>query len=694
MGIQERQFPQSPEKSGFAIEKYVVDVESYEGNSQRILGFRRIKKAISDLSLVRTIEPLIILPAAYEDFLDNPRREHIEAISANVWSRLDGTNNPLIVRRLFPNSEGVSQDGPRSGNILSQEALALEIINFFCFYNNNHYEEKDIACEFMVHKVIDAGNPPKLARPYLPFPGGDAIPLLNNKFQIRATFGADESVAECPADVWEVLLADDGSVEITQSKREQKTRSHLPAPVKYKPFRIPRRFQRTPAVNNIEILSLAYACKNMLEMFGSYRLEFDGTRVGGQDYLYIIESAPSIKPKHSKEALEYYAKERVKPINIIRSTKDISKLGEKGFSLVHIPKADLQRGGSRDYMSDISTLAKENGFHLMALVGGNVATEHAIRMLYQNSHDVIFCEDAEFDEKELIRAYPDNGEVLWEKENPVVSQGQLRGKNVQQIGGKARGHHKLIENGFETTPFFVIESSLFRRIIKESDAFELFKALDDATLEEIGEITSKIQEKIRGYKGIPIELILAEADKLNAVNFSVRSSANCEDGKYAFAGKFGTALDKKRGDFNEAILEVLASCVSESAVNAVKAVKLKPSELKMAVIIQEMVESQKAGTIFTKDLTEDDRNIMRIEAVVGQGESLVSGKATVHHSIKYDKLTKKVIKSDGNILLDTQIQRLIELGLDVEKKLAEGPQDIEWALDESGKIYLMQTRPL
>lgn len=693
MGIQERQFPLSPEGEEFAAEKYVVDVESYEGNSQRILGFRRIKKAISGLSLIRTIEPLIILPAAYEDFLDNPQREHIEAISANVWSRLEGTNNPLIVRRLFPNSEGVSQDGPRSGNILSQEALASEIINFFEYYNK-HYEGSDIACEFMVHKIIDAGNPPKLESPYLPFPGGDVIPLLNNKFQIRATFGADESVQNLLADVWEATLADDGSVEIVRTEKALKEQSYVPDTGLYRTIEIPNEYQKVPALNNIEVLSLAYACKNMREIFNPYRLEFDGTRVRGQDYLYIIESAPFVKPKHSKEALEYFAKERVNPINIIRSMKDIGTLSGENFPLIYIPKTDLQRGESRDYLQDLPAIAKERGFHLMAMIGGNVATEHAVRMLYQNGHDVIFCEDAEFDEKELIRAYSDNGEVMWEKENSVVSHEQLRGKNVQQIGGKARGHHKLIENGFETTPFFVIESSLFRRIIKESDAFELFKALDDAPPEEIGEITSKIQEKIRGYKGIPIELILAEADKLNAVNFSVRSSANCEDGKHAFAGTFETKLNNKRKDFNEAILEVLALCVSKSAITAVRAVKLKPSELKMAVIIQEMVESQKAGTIFTKDRIKDDPNILIIEAVAGQGEKLVSGQAEVHHSIEYDKLAKKVIKNDGNILLDSQMQRLIELGLDVEMKLAEGPQDIEWALDESGKIYLLQTRPL
>lgn len=693
MGFDERLYPHIPEQKEFSAEKYVADVDSYEGNSQRILGFKRIKEAISGLSLVRTIEPLIILPAAYEDFSSNPKVEHVEAISAHIWSALDGANNPLIVRRLFPNSEGVDQEGPRSGNVLSQDVLTSEVIKFFDYYNK-HYEESDVVCEFMVHRIVDAGNPPKIESPFLPFPGGDVIPLGNNKFQIRATFGADESIQDVPADIWEVLLTDDGSVEIIQTEKARKTKSYVPDTGSYRTIEIPDGYQNVSALNNIEVLSLAYACKNMLEIFGPYRLEFDGTHVGGQDYLFIIESAPFITPQNSKEAVEHFADERTKSVIIVNSRKEIEKLGSDNFPIVHIPKVKLQRGEERDYLRDLSIIAKEKNLHLLALVGGNIATEHAVRMFHQNGHDVIFCEKAEFFDGEPVRVYSEGGIIYWEKENPIISQESLLEKDTEQIGGKALGLQKLIEHGFETSPFFVIESSLFRRIIKESGCLPLLKELDNAPIESLGQHTSNIQQKILECGQLPTDIILAAADKLDESSFAVRSSANCEDGRKSFAGMFETKKKVPRTHLCEAILKVLASCVSESAVRAARVVGLKPSDMRMAVIIQQMVDSQKSGTIFTKDHLADDRDIMRIEAVEGQGESLVSGEATVHHGIKYDKLTKKVIESDGNILLDFQIQRLVELGLEVETKLAEGPQDIEWALNESGKIYLLQTRPL
>jgi len=693
MGSEERRFPLLPEQEEFSAEKYVADVDSYEGNSQRIFGFRRIKTVISGLSHIKTIDPLIILPSVYRDFIDDPQNGHVEAISAHIWSTLDGENNPLIVRRLFSDPEGVVQEGPRSGNVLSQGVLTSEIINFFEYYKK-HYEGSDITSEIMVHKIIDAGNPPKLESPYLPFPGGDVVPWGNNKFQIRATFGADESIQDVPADVWEATLSDDGSVEIMQTEKALKSQSYVPDTGSYRTIEIPDEYQKISALNNIEVLSLAYACKNMLEMFGPYRLEFDGTRVRDQDYLFIIESAPFITPQNSKEAVEHFAVERTKPVIIVNSREEIEKLGRDNFPIVHIPKVKLQRGEERGYLRDLSIIAKEKNLHLLVLVGGNIATEHAVRMFHQNGHDVIFCEKAEFFDGEPVRVYSENGSIFWEKEDPIDSQEYLSGRTSERIGGKAFGFQKLFEHGFDTSPFFVIESSLYRRIIKESGCLPLLKELDTAPIESLGQLTSNIQQKILECGQLPTDLISAAADKLDGSSFAVRSSANCEDGRKSFAGMFKTDLKVPRDYLCETILKVLASCVSESAVRAARVVDLKPSDMRMAVIIQQMVKSQKGGTIFTKDHMADDRDILRIEAVPGQGESLVSGEAMVHHSIKYDKLAKKVIESDGNILLGFQIQRLAELGLDVETKLAEGPQDIEWAMDESGKIYILQARPL
>jgi len=238
MGSEERRFPLLPEQAEFSAEKYVADVDSYEGNSQRIFGFRRIKTVISGLSHIKTIDPLIILPSVYRDFIDDPQNGHVEAISAHIWSTLDGENNPLIVRRLFSDPEGVVQEGPRSGNVLSQGVLTSEIINFFEYYKK-HYEGSDITSEIMVHKIIDAGNPPKLESPYLPFPGGDVVPWGNNKFQIRATFGADESIQDVPADVWEATLSDDGSVEIMQTEKALKSQSYVPDTGSYRTIEIP-----------------------------------------------------------------------------------------------------------------------------------------------------------------------------------------------------------------------------------------------------------------------------------------------------------------------------------------------------------------------------------------------------------------------------------------------------------------------
>ncbi len=181
----------------------VTDTISYTGRSERIKGLRTIKGAIKDIPGIQTIDPIILLKEVYREYEDHGISDKLKASVQFTWQSLEGDSYPLIVRRLFPDEKGEAQSGPRSGNVTSSDELLIEVEKFYKYYDQ-HYLGKDVLPEIMIHRVIDAGNPPKQESPFLPHSGGDVVCLGDNKFQVRATFGADESVQGFPADAWEV----------------------------------------------------------------------------------------------------------------------------------------------------------------------------------------------------------------------------------------------------------------------------------------------------------------------------------------------------------------------------------------------------------------------------------------------------------------------------------------------------------
>lgn len=179
------------------------------------------------------------------------------------------------------------------------------------------------------------------------------------------------------------------------------------------------------------------------------------------------------------------------------------------------------------------------------------------------------------------------------------------------------------------------------------------------------------------------------------IKYAVRSSANCEDGITAsFAGQFTSYLSLTKNQ----VIPAIKKCWQSATTKAVKQYclyqNIDPSVIKMAVIIQEMVEADKGGVMFTRDIFNDQDNLI-IEAVAGLGEQVVSG--TVN-SDKYvvNKSNGTVIKSVLNdsepILTKSEINDLAKLGLKIEK-LFGSTQDIEWAIHQN-KLFVLQSRPI
>jgi pyruvate, water dikinase len=141
-------------------------------------------------------------------------------------------------------------------------------------------------------------------------------------------------------------------------------------------------------------------------------------------------------------------------------------------------------------------------------------------------------------------------------------------------------------------------------------------------------------------------------------------------------------------------------------------------DIRMGVVVQKMVDARAAGVAMTLNPSNGDRSVIAIESSFGLGESVVGGTVTPD-SFLVDKVMLEIVKSEisaktlelvrdpsgrGVLELPVASDRCTQPSLTTDQvkavaalaKRAEqhygSPQDVEWAIDETG-VVLLQSRP-
>jgi rifampicin phosphotransferase len=157
--------------------------------------------------------------------------------------------------------------------------------------------------------------------------------------------------------------------------------------------------------------------------------------------------------------------------------------------------------------------------------------------------------------------------------------------------------------------------------------------------------------------------------------YAVRSSATAEDSATAsFAGQHDSFLDVAAGDVVEHVARVWASLGSDRAVAYREHEGVE--DARMAVVVQRMVRAEASGVLFTADPLTGNRKHMKIEAVRGLGDALVSGEA----------------QPEADVLTPDQVLQLEAIGHRIAEHFGR-PMDIEWCLDAAG-FAVVQARPI
>lgn len=337
--------------------------------------------------------------------------------------------------------------------------------------------------------------------------------------------------------------------------------------------------------------------------------------------------------------------------------------------------------------------------------------------------------------------------------NTVLDFQEIKKEDVMTAGGKGANLGEMTAAGIAVPGGFVVTADAYKAFIKENHLEEMFRK----ELTEAGKDEAKLLDAAKKFRHaisegkLPEEVEKAVREKYaqlgEQARVAVRSSATAEDLPDAsFAGQQETYLNVRGA---EAVLTQIRNCYASLWGN--RAVCYRSNQgydqlsVALAVVIQKMVESEKAGVLFTVNPINRNPDEMQINASYGLGESVVSGKVTADSylcdkqgkvkscqignketQIIYadtqgtaatanaqctpdDVITSDAQKTTGDTaatkevavsekmqkarcLNDEEIAVLCAEALRIEKHYG-CPMDIEWAI-AGGSVYILQARAI
>lgn len=309
--------------------------------------------------------------------------------------------------------------------------------------------------------------------------------------------------------------------------------------------------------------------------------------------------------------------------------------------------------------------------------------------------------------------------ILWLEE--------IRKEDIISVGGKGASLGEMASIGLPVPKAFVVTAQAFRRFLVETGIeqtiFASYQNLDVENSEDLEKAANGAKEMVmKATMPAAIRDDIKKAYKKMATKdliVAVRSSATAEDLPDAsFAGQQETYLNI-RGE--AALLESVQKCWA--SLYGARAIYYRAKQgfddhtVNIAVVVQELVHSEKAGVMFTSHpITGEPRSI--IEGSWGLGEAVVSGTVSPDNYV-FDQRTEKLMdtfiankkveiladgengtkvvdvvgaRQDEQVLSDAEVAKLAMYG-----KIAEDhygiPQDVEWGI-VGQTFYILQSRPI
>ncbi len=293
------------------------------------------------------------------------------------------------------------------------------------------------------------------------------------------------------------------------------------------------------------------------------------------------------------------------------------------------------------------------------------------------------------------------------------------------VGGKGANLGEMIGAGLPVPGGFVVLTGAYDRFVEANGLSALIDGLlSGVAPDDIGaldEATGRIRQAFSDAP-IPVEVareIRAAYGGMNDATVAIRSSSTAEDlPGLSFAGQYSTYLNiKGTGAVLDYVRQCWASLWNSRAVAYRIRENIGTDTLAHAVVVQTMVDAEKAGILFTANPVNGRRDQMLLNASWGLGEAIVGGEVNPDQwilfgadgSVLEERPARKevmTVRREGGIdlvavpeeqkeqicLNREDIGALHRFAQDVQRWF-RSPQDIEWAFAD-GQFWLVQTRPI
>src|SRR5437764_4353580 len=299
---------------------------------------------------------------------------------------------------------------------------------------------------------------------------------------------------------------------------------------------------------------------------------------------------------------------------------------------------------------------------------------------------------------------------------------------LELAGGKAANLGELTNAKFPVPPGFCVTTSAYELVATDAGLQSVLNTYAARASGDAQELSEMAQAARRCILAATIPTDIADAitgaygffGSGEPIPVAVRSSATAEDLPFAsFAGQQDTYLNIVGV---EAVLDAVRRCWASLWTNRAVSYRasngIDHSTVRLAVVVQQMVQASVAGVLFTANPLTGHRRQAVIDASPGLGEAVVSGAVNPDHFV-VNTVTGEVIErrlgdkrmliqatagggtqriekpdaSNESCLSEKQIRALAALGAKIEAHYG-APQDTEWAIDSADTLWLTQARPI
>jgi len=317
-----------------------------------------------------------------------------------------------------------------------------------------------------------------------------------------------------------------------------------------------------------------------------------------------------------------------------------------------------------------------------------------------------------------------NKDILWFN--------QITYDDVNLAGGKGANLGEMYHADIPVPNGFVVTTEVYFKFVEENKLNDKIKnILKSTNIDEPDQLmaaSQKIRKIIKESKiNHETAIAIMSAYKklsgfggLKAVPVAVRTSATAEDSPEAsFAGQGDTFLNVI-GETNvlNRVRDCWSSLFTPRSIFYQEKNHYDHFKIGVAVPVQKLVKSEVSGIMFTVNPVTNEKNQIIVETIWGLGEYIVQGIVSPDQYI-IDKNNWTVI-SEKHVEQKTQLLRskhetkevivpkyrqeqlkisrataikIAKIGQKLQNHYGK-PQDIEFAIDNKGKIFIVQTRPI